>query len=68
MAKPIDDYSHKKDRLLEVCKNLSANLDFEPLLHSIIEVASELTGSESSSILVFDDQERFLKFLAAPGI
>jgi hypothetical protein len=54
LAKPTADPTHKKDRLLEVCKNLSANLEFEPLLHSIIEVASELTSRGSSSINCID--------------
>ncbi len=52
--------------MLEVCRNLSANLDFQPLLHSIIEVASELTLSESSSILIYDKDNNYLRFLAAP--
>ena len=42
---------HNQQRLLEVCKNLSANLEFEPLLAAIIETASELTSSEWSLIL-----------------
>ncbi len=51
---------------MEVCKNLSANLELEPLLHSLIEAASELTASETSSILVYDKENRFLRFAAAP--
>ncbi len=59
-------YARKLERLLEVCKNLSANLELEPLLNSLIETASELTTSESSSILVYDKENRFLRFAAAP--
>lgn len=66
MAGTHSDYTRRVERLLEVCRNLSANLDFQPLLHSIIEVASELTLSESSSILIYDKENNYLRFLAAP--
>ena len=60
------DYNRRLERLLEVCRNLSANLDYEPLLQSIIEVASELTRSESSSIMVYEQETLSLRFVAAP--
>jgi signal transduction histidine kinase len=66
MAIAYSDYTSRLERLVEVCKNLSSNLELEPLLHSIIETASELTYSESSSILVFDEENNYLKFIAAP--
>jgi GAF domain-containing protein len=66
MAVDISDYTHRLERLLEICKNLSANLDLESLLQSIIETASELTRSESSSILVYDKATNSLRFAAAP--
>jgi signal transduction histidine kinase len=60
------DYTRRLERLLEVCRNLSANLDYEPLLQSIIEVASELTRSESSTIMVYEQETLSLRFVAAP--
>ncbi len=54
------------ERLLEVTRNLSAALDLEPFLQSIISVACELTESESASILEFDETGRSLRFLAVP--
>ncbi|MDR3574845.1 MAG: GAF domain-containing sensor histidine kinase [Anaerolineaceae bacterium] len=66
MAVDHSEYTHHLERLLEVCKNLSANLDLEPLLQSFIETASELTRSESSSILVYDKATNSLRFAAAP--
>jgi signal transduction histidine kinase len=60
------DYTRRLERLLEVCRNLSANLDYEPLLQSIIEVTSELTHSESSSIMVYEQETLSLRFVAAP--
>ncbi len=37
------DRTYRLERLIEVSRNLNANLDLEPYLKSIIEVASELT-------------------------
>jgi signal transduction histidine kinase len=66
MPELYSDYNRRLERLLEICKNLSANLDFEPLLQSIIEASSDLTRSESSSILVHDSETLSLRFIAAP--
>ncbi len=66
MATFSPDYTLRLQRLLEVCRNLTPNLDFEPLLKSLIEIASELTSSESSSILGYDEEAHFLRVLAAP--
>ncbi len=62
---PID-YTRRLELLLEVCRNLSANLDLEQLLSVIIESASTLVGCENSSILAFDKESQALRFVAAP--
>lgn len=54
------------ERLLEVSRNLSAIVDLEPLLQSIVEAAAELTQSEEASILLHDQMTNELKFVAAP--
>ncbi len=54
------------ERLLEVTRNLGPALDVETFLQSIIAVASELTDSEAASLLVSDEEERCLRFAAAP--
>jgi signal transduction histidine kinase len=54
------------EQVLEICRNLSASLELDPLLSSIIEGASSLTASESSSIMVFDKESETLRFVAAP--
>jgi signal transduction histidine kinase len=54
------------ERLLEVTRNLSASLDFEPFLQSLVMVACELTSSEAASILRYDSANDQLHFLAAP--
>jgi len=53
-------------RLLEICRNLSASLELEPLLQSIAETASELTGGLETTILGYDAEADSLRFLAAP--
>ncbi len=53
------------ERLLEISRNLSASLDWEPFLQSVLSVATELTGSEVASILEARDADT-LRFLAVP--
>ena len=66
MSSPSTDYTRRLELLLEVCRNLSANLDLDELLAAIIDSASSLTGSDSSSILVYDKECQCLRFAAAP--
>ena len=61
-----DQRIEKLERLLEISRNLSATLELGPLLQSIIEVGAELTGSQVSSILLYDEDSKRLKFAAAP--
>jgi signal transduction histidine kinase len=60
------DYTRRLEHLLEVCKNLTANLELEPLLNAIIEAASDLTRSEWSQILIFDIEKNYLSVVSAP--
>lgn len=63
---PLNIRIQNLERLLEVSRNLSAMLKSEPLLQSIIEVAAELTHSEEASILLYDEKEEQLAFVAVP--
>jgi signal transduction histidine kinase len=54
------------ERLLEVTRNLSAALDLDPFLKTVISEACELTESETASILEYDEASHELAFLAAP--
>ena len=54
------------ERLLEIGRNLSSNLDLPSLLSSIVAVAAEITGSEGASILLYDPTTRLLRFEAIP--
>ncbi len=66
MATMPTDYTRRLELLLEVCRNLSANLDLEHLLGAIIESASTLAACENSSILAYDKDAQALRFVAAP--
>ena len=54
------------ERLLEVVRMVSADLDDFTVLQSIISVASELTQSEVASILHYNAKDGHLHFIAAP--
>lgn len=56
------------ERLLEVGNKLSALLELEPLLQSIISAAADLTHSQETSILLYDAQAQDLAFVAAPWL
>jgi signal transduction histidine kinase len=61
-----NDRIYRMERLLEVSRNLNANLELEPYLKSIIEVASELTFSQESSLLEIAEEGDHLHYIAAP--
>ena len=52
------------ERLLEVVRGLTTAPDLETFLQTIISEATELTNSELSSILEYDDAAEELRFLA----
>ena len=65
-VEPLKNRIQQLERLLEVGRNLSALLDLEPLLQTIIDVAADLTYSQEASILLYDPEQNNLKFVAAP--
>ncbi len=52
-------------RLLEVTRNLSTVVDLETYLQSILSAATELTGSETASLMEYDEaaQEFFFRYV-----
>jgi signal transduction histidine kinase len=54
------------ERLLETNRVLSSTLDLEPLLQTVVDVASELTDSEVASLLLYDPEVQQLRFAACP--
>ena len=55
------------ERLLEISRNLSSNLDLPSLLQNIVEVACQLTDSEGASILLYDAALGRLRFESIPA-
>lgn len=55
----------KSNRLLEINRELSATLDVDTLLQSIVDAAAELTHSEQASIARYDQDNDCLRFIAA---
>lgn len=58
--------THLLERLLETSLALSASLDVETLLGTILSAASTLTGCEVASILELEDGGKEMRFLAMP--
>ncbi len=54
------------ERLLEISRSLSASLELETFLQSIIAAASELTGCEAASVLEIEPGGDQFHFLASP--
>jgi signal transduction histidine kinase len=65
-ALPSNEHNRRLERLLEISRTLSASLELEPFLHSLISTAAELTNCELASILELDEGGDQLHFLALP--
>ena len=65
-ALPGNEHTQHLERLLEISRTLSASLELEPFLHSLISAAAELTGCEAASILELEEDGEQLRFLATP--
>ena len=59
--------AERLQRLLEISRILSSTLDLSRLLQAIVELATELTNSETASILLFDSDFGQLRFAATPS-
>jgi signal transduction histidine kinase len=53
------------EQTLEITRELTTMVSLEPLLHKIVSLAADLTGSASSSILLLDSRTGELHFRAA---
>jgi signal transduction histidine kinase len=62
----MNERIQRQERLLEITRNLSASLDFEPFLQTVLSAASELVDCEWASLLEYDEAEKQLRFLAVP--
>jgi len=57
---------HVMERLLEISRTLSASLELEPFLHSLIAAACELARCETASILKPEEGGEQLSFVTMP--
>lgn len=55
-------------RVLQINRELSAMLDLQELLQSIVRAAAELTDSEQGAIAQYDPSEDCLRFVTAPWL
>lgn len=64
---PLLGETGQLQRLLEVGRSLTSNLDLPSLLEAIVEAAAEVTESEGASILLHDPATGKLRFEAVPA-
>jgi signal transduction histidine kinase len=62
---PLENRNQQLNRLIEI-SHLSAQLDPEPLMQSIVDMAAALTTSQACSILLYNAEEENLRFVAGP--
>ena len=55
-------------RLVEITRDLASTLDLDVLLERIVTAAAEVSGSESASILLYDNLTRQLYFQVATNL
>jgi signal transduction histidine kinase len=56
------------EQIIKVSRVINSTLNLEPLLRSIIQIATDLTATEASSILLLDKKTGELHFETATGI
>ena len=56
------------ERLIEISRVLNSRLEIQPLLQDIISIATDLTDTDASSVLLVDSKSGDLFFEAATGI
>ena len=56
------------ERILEVSRELAVTTSLEDLLHQIIEIATDLTNSQSASIMLLNESTGDLRLVAAKNL
>jgi GAF domain-containing protein len=62
------DQSQQLEGILELSRELVSTVSLPPLLRRIVEAAAQLTDSSSVAILLFEEQDDHLHFVAASDI
>ncbi len=60
--------AERLERLIEVSRHLGASLELDSLFKSVVEAACDLTGSQASTILLYEEETDLLKFVAGSQI
>jgi signal transduction histidine kinase len=63
----MDKQKRLLEHLTQIGRELSAAADLDHVLQAILSAASDLTGSETASILGHDEESNSLRFLALPA-
>jgi len=66
--KHLESRVARLELIIEVSKVINSTLNLDPLLHNIIQIATKLTATEASSILLLDKKTGELHFEAAIGV
>lgn len=62
------DHHARLIRLVEVCRNLGAIAELEAVFQTVVNAACELTESQASTILLYEEETDLLKFVAGPPV
>ena len=54
-------------QLLDVCRELMSTVSMEQLLHQIVQSAAQLTHADAAGILLCDEGQSELRFVAVTG-
>lgn len=57
----------KMTRLVEISLTLNSTLELTALLQNILDVAAELLECDATSVLLYDEREEVLRFVASTG-
>jgi signal transduction histidine kinase len=52
-------------RLVQFSRQLSSYAELETLVQSIVDVAAELTAAQGAALLLYDEEEKILRYVAA---
>lgn len=64
-AEQSNEQQKRLELLLEINREITSTIALEELLHRIVEAVIELTDSESSALMLYDEQDQVLRFTAA---
>src|SRR5215217_1629496 len=67
MSEPVLDEPRLR-RLIDAGRGLISNLDVEPILHQLLDVARELTGARYAAVGVLDDRRAELERFVTAGV